>query len=87
METRIGRVTHYFAHLEVAGVCVEAEGLKVGDTIRIAGHTTDFTQEVSSMQLEHASIREAKVGEEIGLRVVERVREHDVVSRILPEKE
>ena len=84
MEVKVGRVTHYFSHLGVAGVLVEAEALKVGDIIRIEGHTTDFTQQVSSMQLDHVPIHEAKPGQDIGLKVAEHVREHDVVFKVLP---
>jgi len=84
VEVKVGHVTHYFAHIGVAGVLVEADGLKIGDIIRIAGHTTDVTQQVTSMQLEHEVIQEAKPGQSIGLKVVEHVREHDVVYKVLP---
>ena len=84
MEVKVGRVTHYFSHLGVAGILIEAEGLKVGDIIRIEGHTTDFTQQVSSMQLDHVPIQVAKPGQDIGLKVAEHVREHDVVFKVLP---
>ena len=84
VEVKVGRVTHYFSHLGVAGVLIEAEGLKVGDIIRIEGHTTDVTQQVASMQLEHEVIQEAKPGQSIGLKVAEHVREHDVVYKVLP---
>lgn len=84
MEVKVGRVTHYFSHVGVAGVLIEAEGLKVGDIIRIEGHTTDCTQQVSSMQLDHVPIQVAKPGQDIGLKVEEHVREHDVVFKVLP---
>ncbi|MCL6518196.1 MAG: hypothetical protein K6T99_00010 [Armatimonadetes bacterium] len=83
MEIRIGRVTHYFSRLGVAGVHVEADGLKIGDIIRIKGHTTDLTQPVESMQLEHETIQEAKPGMDIGLKVQDHVREHDIVFKIV----
>jgi len=82
VEVRIGQVNHYFSHIGVAGVMIEAEGLKVGDIIRIEGHSTDVTQQVSSMQLEHEAIKEAKPGQDIGLKVAEHVREHDVVFKV-----
>jgi len=85
MEVYIGRVSHYFTHLGVAGVKIESEVLKVGDTIHIQGHTTDLIQAVDSMQLEHEEIQEAKPGMDIGLRVREHVREHDRVLKIVKE--
>ena len=85
MEVQIGRVTHYFTHLGVAGVRVESQTLKVGDTIHITGHTTDLTQPVESMQLEHEPIEEAKPGQDIGIKVREHVREHDIVFKVSQE--
>lgn len=85
MEVRIGQVTHYFSHLGVATIQVKSKGLKVGDTIHIQGHTTDLTQTVDSMQLEHQAIEEAKPGQDIGIKVRDHVREHDIVSKVIPD--
>ena len=74
----VGKVTHFFGHLSVAVIQVTGK-LKVGDTIHIKGATTDFTQKVNSMQIEHDKIQEAKKGDDIGMKVKEHVREHDVV--------
>ncbi len=82
-EKKIGVVTHYFGKITVAIIKIEEEGLKVGDTIRFKGHTSDFTQKVESMELEHKAIQEAKVGESIGLKVSEHVREGDVVYKVI----
>ncbi len=78
-EQLIGRVTHYFSKAQVAAIKVTEGQLRVGDTIHVVGHTSDFTQKVDSIQIEHASIESAKVGDEIGVRVVEHAREHDEV--------
>ena len=80
-EVRVGVVTHYFGHLSVAAVRLEGS-LSVGDTVRILGHTSDFRQRVDSMQLEHQPVGEATGGQEIGLRVTEHAREHDVVYKV-----
>jgi len=80
-EVRVGVVTHYFGHLSVAAVRLEGS-LRVGDTVRILGHTSDFRQRVDSMQLEHQPVSEAAGGQEIGLRVIEHAREHDVVYKV-----
>jgi len=81
-EKEIGKVMHYFGHLSVAAIKLTAGDLKLGDTIHIKGHTTDFTQKVESLQIEHNPVSEAKVGDDIGIKVAEHVREHDVVYKV-----
>ena len=80
-EVRVGVVTHYYGHLMVAAVKLEV-ALAVGQTVRILGHTSDFRQRVDSMQIEHESVQEAIGGDEIGLKVTQHAREHDVVYRV-----
>ena len=79
---RIGVVTHYYSHLSVAVVKLESARLRVGDTIHIRGHTTDFEQRVDSIQVNHASVQEAGPGDDFGLKVREHAREHDVVYKV-----
>jgi hypothetical protein len=80
-EVRVGVVTHYYGHLSVAAVKLEV-ALAVGQTIHILGHTSDFRQRVDSMQVEHEAVQEALGGDEIGIRVAQHAREHDVVYRV-----
>ena len=77
----VGVVTHYFPKVN-AGVVKLKAPLAVGDTIKIKGHTTDFTQVVTSMQLDHVVLNSAKKRQEIGLLVASRVRQSDVVYKI-----
>jgi len=85
MEEEVGRVTHFYPKISVA--VVEMTGtLKVGDKIRVKGSTTDFTQVVESMQIEHKNIKEAKPGDVIGLKVKERTREKDIIYKIIGEE-
>lgn len=79
-ERALGEVTHYFPQVRAAVVKVKAP-LAVGDSIRIKGHTTDFAQTVTSMQIDRTAIQKAKKGDEIGLLVDSRVRTKDVVSK------
>lgn len=79
---KIGEVTHYFPHVNAAAVKLSKSGLKVGDSVYIKGHTTDFKEPVQSIQLDHASISEGKKGQEIGLLVKSRVRQGDKVYKI-----
>jgi len=80
-EKEVGRVTRYFSRISVAGIEL-TDTLCEGDTIHIVGHTTDFTQEVGSMQLENEPIAEGQAGQEIGLKVHERVRSNDRVYKV-----
>lgn len=81
-ETEIGKVAHFFGRPMVAAVEITSGTLKKGETIRILGHTTDFTQAVESMQIEHESVEEAKAGDSVGIRVKEHAREHDRVFKV-----
>jgi len=82
MEEEIGRVTHYFPKIGVAVIEVTAGSLKVGETIKIKGHTSDFTQTVESLQQEHLSVPEIKKGVSAGMKVKEHVREGDKIFRV-----
>jgi putative protease len=76
----IGRITHFFSKINVAVIELTAP-LKVGDTIMIKGPSTDFEQVVDSMQIEHANVQMAETGQSIGLKVMQRVRETDMVYK------
>ena len=80
----VGKVTHYFTKIGVAVVEL-SDTLKIGDKISIEGATTNFEQEVESMQIEHKPVEEAKKGDSIGLKVKDRVREGDSVYKIIEE--
>jgi len=82
-EERIGRVTEYFARIGVAGIQITDGSLRVGDTIHIKGHTTDFQQVVDSIQVEHQVVQEAGPGTLVGMKVRDRVRAHDVVYKVV----
>ena len=81
-EERVGFVTHYYGHLSVAAIRLESGSLRVGDTIRILGHTSDFRQRVDSMQVEHQPVTEAGKRQEIGIKVTEHARENDEVYKV-----
>src|SRR5438046_1898704 len=81
---RIGVVTHYYSHLSVATLRLESGTLRVGDVIHIRGHTTDFSQKVESLEVNHASATEVGPNDDFGLKVVQHVREHDVMYKVRP---
>jgi putative protease len=80
-EVQVGVVTHYFGHISVGAVQVTEGELAVGDTIHVKGHTADFTMTIESMQLEHENVEKAKKGDVVGIKVPERVHEHDKVYK------
>ena len=80
-EEEIGRVSTFFARPVVAGIDLTS-GLKVGDQIRISGHTTDMELTVESMQVNNADVNEAGAGASVGVKVPDRVRPGDHVYRI-----
>ncbi|MGH7775223.1 MAG: hypothetical protein ACREQA_23600 [Candidatus Binatia bacterium] len=81
-EKLIGRVTHYYSHLSVGIMELTGGELKVGDTIHIKGKHTDFIQTVDSIQIEHQSVTQAEMGKVVGIKVKEKVREHDQIFRV-----
>ena len=84
-EQLIGKGTHYFGKAQVAAIEITAGELHVGDTVHVVGHSSNFTQQIDSMQVEHAAVQVAKVGDQIGVRVNEHAREHDQVFKVVPD--
>lgn len=78
----VGKIAHYYSKIGVGVIDLEGE-LKVGDKISIEGPTTSFEQTIESMQIEHKSVKVAKAGESIGLKVKDRVREEDKVFKLV----
>jgi putative protease len=76
----VGRITHFFPKISVAVIELKA-ALSVGDMIAVKGPTTDFEQCVDSMQIEHKNVQRAEPGKSIGLKVMQRVRETDMVYK------
>ena len=81
-ESKIGEVVKFFAKPSVAAVVVTDGGIAVGDTLCFKGHTTDFSQTIDSMQVDNQPVGEAKVGDDVGIKVAERVRPGDVVYKV-----
>ena len=78
----IGEVTHFFPHVKAAVIKLKRDTLSVGDTIVVRGHTTDFEQKISSLQVDHKPIEKASRGQEIGLKVRGKVRHGDKVYKV-----
>lgn len=81
-EQLIGTVTHYFKGPSVAVVRVTEGDLDIGDEVHFVGQTTDFTERVFSMEVDHQKVEHATAGEEIAVQVVNRARPHDRVFKV-----
>ncbi len=85
VEEKIGVVEHFFTNVDVAAVRIKSGELKVGDIVHFVGATTDFKQKIDSMQIDRKSVIKVKSGDDVGIKIKERVREHDIVYKITEE--
>lgn len=85
VEQKIGVVEHFFTHVSVAAIKITGGELKIGDTIHIVGAHTDFKQKVNSMEINRSPIERVTIGDEVGIKTNERVREKDIVYKLTEE--
>ncbi|MFA6428320.1 MAG: EF-Tu/IF-2/RF-3 family GTPase [Candidatus Buchananbacteria bacterium] len=82
MEEKIGKITHFFSKIGIAVLEVTTGSIKVGDTIHLVGHGIDFSQVISSMQVDHAPVTEVQAGESAGLKIDQLVKEGVEVFKV-----
>ena len=82
VEEKIGVVEHFFTKVSVAAVKITDGELKIGDNIHFVGVHTDFKQKIESMEINRNPIQTVKPGDDVGIKVKERVREHDVLYKV-----
>jgi len=82
VEEKIGVIIHFFTNVNVAAIKITAGELKVGDTIHIVGAHTDFKQRIDSMEINRNPVQMVQAGDDVGIKVKERTREHDIVYKI-----
>jgi putative protease len=80
-EEQVAVIVKFFAKPSVAALQIQAP-VKKGDILRFQGHTTDFTQEVTSMEIDNKPVEEAVPGDLVGIKTKERVRENDKVYKV-----
>lgn len=85
VEQKIGVVEHFFTHVGVAAIKITDGELKIGDTIHIVGAHTDLKEKIDSMQIDRVPVKSVKPGDAVGIKLKDRVREHDVVYKITEE--
>src|SRR5882762_4224784 len=81
--TKVGEVFHFFGQISVAAIRLTDGSLAIGDTVQIQGPTTNLQQTVDTLQIEHAKVDRADRGQEVGMKVRDRVREKDFVYKVL----
>lgn len=82
-EEQVAVIVKFFAKPSVAALEVTHGTIKKGDILRYKGHTTDFVEEISSMEIDNQVVDEVKVGDLVGVKVKERVRESDKVYKVV----
>lgn len=80
--TLVGTVTHYFPHVNAAAIKIEKREIRSGDQLYFKGHTTDFEQVVTSLQIDHKPVDLGALGDEVGVQVKARVRPGDHVYKL-----
>ncbi len=79
---KIGEVFHFYGKISVAAIRLTDGDLAIGDTIQVQGPSTDLTQVIDGMQIEHANVTRAAKGQEVGVKLKERAREKDLVYKV-----
>ena len=79
-ETLIGEVMSFYSHIDVIAIQLSAP-LKIGDKIHVKGATTDFTQKIDSMQIEHKKVTSTKKGDSVGIKIKDKARKNDKVYK------
>jgi putative protease len=82
-EEQVAVIVKFFTKPSVAALEVTNGTIKKGDMLRYKGHTTDFIEEISSMEIDNQVVDEVKVGDLVGVKVKERVRENDKVYKVV----
>lgn len=82
-ENEVAVVVKFFAKPSVAAIKITSGTIKIGDQLKYKGYTTDFIEEVTSMEVDNLPVTEAKAGDLVGVKVKERVRENDRVYLVV----
>ena len=85
VEEKIGTIEHFFSNISVAAIKITDGKLKVGDTIHVVGATTEFKQKIDRMEIDRKPVETVKPGDDVGIKVKDRVKEHDIVYKVTEE--
>ena len=82
-EELVGKIVKFFSRPSVAAIEVTDGSFQTGDTLWYKGHTTDYKEEVKSMEIDNQQVVKVKAGDLVGIKVKERVRENDRVYKLV----
>jgi putative protease len=82
-DEQVGVIVKFFVKPSVAAIEIKSGSIKTGDLLKYKGHTTDFTEVITSMEIDNQKVEEAKMGDLVGIKVKERVRENDMVYKVV----
>ena len=82
VEEKIGVVEHFFTNINVAAIKITNGELKIGDTIHVVGAHSDFTQKIESMQIHKTEVKMVKTGDDVGIKLINKAREQDIVYKV-----
>ena len=70
----IGKVAHWYDKIGVAVIKLN-KVLKIGDQIKVKRGDQQFTETVTSMQLDHKPVNSGKKGDEVAVKVSKQAKE------------
>ena len=82
MEERIGSIIKFFDKNSVAAIKLDFGELAVGETIRVKGNDTDFTQKVEVMEFDHQPVQKAARGQFTGIKLSQPAKPFDLVFKV-----
>ena len=78
---KVGTITHFYDKISV-GIVKLGSSVSKGDTLKFEGNVTNFEQSLDDMQFNHEDVDTGKKGQEVGIKVGEKVREGDSVYKV-----
>jgi len=80
----IGKILHFYNKIKVAEIKIETKELKLGDKLMIQGPTSGvFEQKLTSMEIKHKKIKQAKKGSVIAVKLKKIARKNDKIYIII----
>ncbi len=80
----LGRGTHYYPKAKVGEFKLESHNLQIGDQILITGPTTGVLEEViEEIRVDTVPVQLANKGQEISLKISERIRANDKLYKLI----
>lgn len=77
----IGKVVHWYDKIGVAVLDLKG-ALKVGDTIKVQKGDEEFDEEIESMQIEHKSVKSAKKGDEVAIKLSKTAKDGALIYKV-----